>query len=167
MRRVDRHARGNPARTRAYSWPRTPSVAGSGSRIRRRTVPATARRPERVRPGRPARPRPPGRRRARHRPPHPGRARVRRRHRVGSFRLADPTRPGHRRFLAFFLVDPSRRIVSTSDVRRAAVAALVRDLDDGARTVRGVREQLMRKRKFFVDEHNEQLHEREFSLCEH
>lgn len=29
------------------------------------------------------------------------------------------------------------------------------------------REQLMQERKFFVDEHNEQLYEREFSLCEH
>lgn len=31
----------------------------------------------------------------------------------------------------------------------------------------GYREELMRERKFFVDEHNEQLYEREFSLCEH
>lgn len=29
------------------------------------------------------------------------------------------------------------------------------------------REQLMQERKFFVAEHNEQLYEREFSLCEH
>ncbi|WP_345571160.1 hypothetical protein, partial [Streptomyces plumbiresistens] len=29
------------------------------------------------------------------------------------------------------------------------------------------RDQLMQERKFFVDEHNEQLYEREFSLCEH
>jgi hypothetical protein len=37
-------------------------------------------------------------------------------HRVGSLRLADPSRPGHRKILAFFLVDPSERIVSASDV---------------------------------------------------
>ncbi|MFE4857477.1 hypothetical protein [Streptomyces sp. NPDC056670] len=29
------------------------------------------------------------------------------------------------------------------------------------------REQLLQEREFFVDEHNEQLYEREFSLCEH
>ncbi len=29
------------------------------------------------------------------------------------------------------------------------------------------RSQLMRERKFFVDEHNEKIYEREFSLCEH
>jgi len=37
-------------------------------------------------------------------------------HRVAPFRLADPSRPGHRKILAFFLVDPSVAIVSTSDV---------------------------------------------------
>ncbi len=29
------------------------------------------------------------------------------------------------------------------------------------------REQLMQERKFFVDEHNDHLYERSFSLCEH
>lgn len=37
-------------------------------------------------------------------------------HRVSSFRLQDPTRPGHRRFLALWLVDPHQRIVSTANV---------------------------------------------------
>jgi hypothetical protein len=32
---------------------------------------------------------------------------------------------------------------------------------------KGYREQLMHERKFFVDEHNEQIYEREFYLCEH
>ncbi|GHH53929.1 DUF4246 domain-containing protein [Streptomyces candidus] len=86
-------------------------------------------------------------------------------HRVGSFRLADPTRPGHRKILAFFLVDPSERIVSTSDVPPQQPWS-----DTSTMTLaqaRDYREQLMRERKFFVDEHNEQLYEREFSLCEH
>ncbi|MEU3658883.1 DUF4246 domain-containing protein [Streptomyces sp. NPDC032940] len=86
-------------------------------------------------------------------------------HRVGDFRLADPTRPGHRKILAFFLVDPSERIVSTSDVPPqqpwAATSTMTPD------EARGYREELMHERKFFVDEHNEQLYEREFSLCEH
>ncbi|KAL1872039.1 hypothetical protein Daus18300_004408 [Diaporthe australafricana] len=37
-------------------------------------------------------------------------------HRVSSFNLADPTRPGHRRFIALWLVDPHRRILSTANV---------------------------------------------------
>lgn len=86
-------------------------------------------------------------------------------HRVGPFRLADPTRPGHRKILAFFLVDPSRTIVSTSDVPPQQPWA-----DTSTMTLEqaeAYREQLMRERKFFIDEHNEQLYEREFSLCEH
>ncbi|MFH8935367.1 DUF4246 domain-containing protein [Streptomyces griseosporeus] len=86
-------------------------------------------------------------------------------HRVGSFRLADPTRPGHRKILAFFLVDPSEQIVSTSDVPPQQPWS-----DTSSMTLeqaKAYREELMRERKFFVDEHNEQLYEREFSLCEH
>lgn len=86
-------------------------------------------------------------------------------HRVGSFRLADATRPGHRKILAFFLVDPSTRIVSTSDVPPQQPWS-----DTSTMTLeqaKEYREQLMQERKFFVDEHNEQLYEREFSLCEH
>ncbi|SDJ74961.1 DUF4246 domain-containing protein [Streptomyces indicus] len=86
-------------------------------------------------------------------------------HRVSPFRLADPTRPGHRKILAFFLVDPSERIVSTSDVPpqqpRASTSTMTLE------QAKDFREQLMRERKFFVDEHNEQVYEREFSLCEH
>ncbi|MEU8777339.1 DUF4246 domain-containing protein [Streptomyces sp. NPDC048606] len=86
-------------------------------------------------------------------------------HRVSPFRLADATRPGHRKILAFFLVDPSERIVSTSDVPPQQPWS-----DTSTMTLaqaKEFREELMRERKFFVDEHNEQLYEREFSLCEH
>ncbi|MFD5066343.1 DUF4246 domain-containing protein [Streptomyces sp. NPDC058369] len=86
-------------------------------------------------------------------------------HRVGSFGLADPSRPGYRKILAFFLVDPERPIVSTSDIPPQQPWA-----DTSTMTLEQAeeyREQLMRERKFFVDEHNEQLYEREFSLCEH
>lgn len=37
-------------------------------------------------------------------------------HRVSGFRLADPTKPGHRRFIALWLVDPRTRIISTANV---------------------------------------------------
>ncbi|GAA1535829.1 hypothetical protein GCM10009730_51270 [Streptomyces albidochromogenes] len=86
-------------------------------------------------------------------------------HRVDAFRLADPTRPGHRKILAFFLVDPTQRIVSTSDVPPQQPWSETTTMTlEQAKTYR---EELMQERKFFVDEHNEQLYEREFSLCEH
>ena len=37
-------------------------------------------------------------------------------HRVGSFKLVDPTKPGHRKIVALFLVDPNIRIISTAHV---------------------------------------------------
>lgn len=37
-------------------------------------------------------------------------------HRVSPFRLADPTKPGHRRYIALWLVSPHRRIISTANV---------------------------------------------------
>ncbi|KAK0721775.1 hypothetical protein B0T26DRAFT_700267 [Lasiosphaeria miniovina] len=37
-------------------------------------------------------------------------------HRVSGFKLADPTKPGHRRFIALWLVDPLTRIISTANV---------------------------------------------------
>ncbi|CAM5346271.1 hypothetical protein SCHAM137S_02391 [Streptomyces chartreusis] len=86
-------------------------------------------------------------------------------HRVGSFRLADATRPGYRKILAFFLVDPSEQIVSTSDVPPQQPWSPTSTMT--LEQAKSFREQLMQERKFFVDEHNEQLYEREFSLCEH
>ncbi|MBB4961763.1 DUF4246 domain-containing protein [Micromonospora polyrhachis] len=86
-------------------------------------------------------------------------------HRVAPFRLADPTRPGHRKILAFFLVDPSVKITSTSDVPPQQPWSPTSTMT--LEQAKGYREQLMRERKFLVDEHNETLYEREFSLCEH
>ena len=37
-------------------------------------------------------------------------------HRVQPFRLEDPTKPGHRKILVFFLVDPTHRVLSATDV---------------------------------------------------
>ncbi|KAJ2659055.1 hypothetical protein IWW48_003684, partial [Coemansia sp. RSA 1200] len=37
-------------------------------------------------------------------------------HRINGFKLADPTKPGHRKILAFFFIDPSTRIPSTEIV---------------------------------------------------
>lgn len=35
---------------------------------------------------------------------------------MSPFKLVDPTKPGHRRFIALWLVDPTRRIISTANV---------------------------------------------------
>ncbi|KAJ2824214.1 hypothetical protein GGI24_003468 [Coemansia furcata] len=37
-------------------------------------------------------------------------------HQVSSFKLADPTKPGHRKILAFFFIDPATRVPSTEIV---------------------------------------------------
>ncbi|WP_084477695.1 DUF4246 domain-containing protein [Nocardia jejuensis] len=86
-------------------------------------------------------------------------------HRVAPFGLIDRDRPGHRKILAFFLVDPSVRIISTSDIppQQPWSPTSTMTLDQA----REFRAELMRERKFFIDEHNEDLYEREFSLCEH
>ncbi|MFD3742983.1 DUF4246 domain-containing protein [Nocardia sp. NPDC058633] len=86
-------------------------------------------------------------------------------HRVAPFRLQDPTRDGHRKILAFFLVDPSITIVSTSDIPPQQPWSPTSTMTPAQAAV--FREELMRERKFFVDEHNDELYEREFSLCEH
>ncbi|MEU0913322.1 DUF4246 domain-containing protein [Streptomyces althioticus] len=86
-------------------------------------------------------------------------------HRVSPFRLQDPARPGHRKIVAFFLVDPSHTIVSTSDVPPQQPWAGTSTMTP--EQAKAYREELMKERKFFVDEHNEQMYEREFSLCEH
>ena len=86
-------------------------------------------------------------------------------HRVGPFRLADPTRPGHRKILAFFLVDPTVPVVSTSDVPPQQPWAPTSTMTlEQAKEYRG---ELMRERKYFVDKHNGDMYERPFSLCEH
>jgi hypothetical protein len=37
-------------------------------------------------------------------------------HRVGSFKLIDPTTPGHRKIVALFLIDPNIKVISTAHV---------------------------------------------------
>jgi hypothetical protein len=86
-------------------------------------------------------------------------------HHVDPFSLADPSRPGHRKILVFFLVDPSVTIVSTSDVPPQQPWSPTSTMT--LEQAKGFRSQLMQERKFFVDEHNEKMYEREFSLCEH
>ena len=113
-------------------------------------------------------------------------------HRVSPFRLADPTRPGHRKILALFLVDPYVRILSTANVppqQKSWWAERIRDneklsslpievvdkvIDDVAEfpisleEAKEIRLRLMEERKAFVGAvENEVQHANVFSFCEH
>lgn len=113
-------------------------------------------------------------------------------HRVQPFKLADPTKPGHRKILALFLVDPNIRIISTANVpcqRKDWWSEIVRDerggfsdlptelqdaIFDGVdgfpitlEEAKELRRELMLERKQFVVAHAFAFKENEFSLCEH
>lgn len=111
-------------------------------------------------------------------------------HQVQPFKLADPSKPGHRKILAFFLVDPNVRVLSTAHVpvqrdwwyrevpwdkvMGPLPAELRRIVADGVgpepmsmEEAKKVREELMEERKMFVRENQEQWTRMEFSLCEH
>ncbi|KAF8625748.1 hypothetical protein AX17_006774 [Amanita inopinata Kibby_2008] len=115
-------------------------------------------------------------------------------HRVQPFRLADPTKPGHRKILAMFLVDPNIRIISTANVpcqridwwrdavseeKEAIGRSPLLELKDDvcgpvgrfAMTMEEAKElrlELMEERKQFVIYQNEAMETWEtFSLCEH
>jgi hypothetical protein len=118
-------------------------------------------------------------------------------HRVQPFRLADPTRSGHRKILALFLVDPGIRIIGTRNVppqqrewwfeevvkqtegSGKAFAKLSQELKDQVfegvedwpmdmEDAKEVRLRLMDERKVFVHDHTKVTFEgMDFGLCEH
>lgn len=114
-------------------------------------------------------------------------------HRVSPFGLADRARPGHRKILALFLVDPHRRIISTANVppqqdtwareRRDAIqqvlapklpAELQQMVSDNipalAMTLEEAREYrvaLMDERRAKQGPQNDGFEKGDFSLCEH
>ncbi|RMZ11120.1 hypothetical protein D0860_03560 [Hortaea werneckii] len=113
-------------------------------------------------------------------------------HRVEPFRLADPSRPGHRKIVALFLVDPYVRIPSTINVppqrkdwwQESALASesrfgnlppelvenVVRNVDDfpiDLEEAKQLRLELMEERKVFVAAADAKLREDTFSFCEH
>ncbi len=112
-------------------------------------------------------------------------------HRVDPFELADPTKPGHRKILCFFLVDPLTRIHSTSDIPpqqekwltdemlrapglQVLPGELIKMIADHAteatmsqQEAEEHRERIMHERQTFVLWHNEDVYEVEFNMCEH
>lgn len=112
-------------------------------------------------------------------------------HRVSPFTLADKTRPGHRKILALFLVDPYTRIPSTANVPpqqkewwrdmihrlgrleklpvelREWVTDSAGDFPIDLEEAKKVRLELMDERRLFVADHEKRLHEEAFSFCEH
>ncbi|KAE8136091.1 hypothetical protein BDV38DRAFT_284334 [Aspergillus pseudotamarii] len=112
-------------------------------------------------------------------------------HRVQSFKLADATKPGHRKILAMFLVDPYIRILSTAnvppqrkdwwteEVRKVPpfrslplelfnmIIDEVRDFPLSWEEAVEVRQALMDERGALIDYTNDEIEESTFSFCEH
>ncbi|KAE8362275.1 hypothetical protein BDV27DRAFT_166341 [Aspergillus caelatus] len=112
-------------------------------------------------------------------------------HRVQSFKLADATKPGHRKILAMFLVDPYIRILSTAnvppqrkdwwteEVRKVPrfrslplelfnmITDEVSDFPLGWEEAVEVRQALMDERGALIDHTNDEIEESTFSFCEH
>ena len=106
---------------------------------------------------------------------------------VQPFGLKNASEPGRRTIAALFLVDPAKRIISTSDIPpqqvtwhdaasglRSMFAPEVFELLEGKRDfpmglaqAKALREELMHERKYMQEENREEWFEREFSLCEH
>ncbi|XWV26811.1 hypothetical protein QJ857_gp0240 [Tupanvirus soda lake] len=80
-------------------------------------------------------------------------------HQVSEFNLVDKNKPGCRKILVFFLIDPSSRILSTADVKPQQS---VMSLEDA----KLYRELLMFQRKYEISDQNS-FYERGWSLCEH
>lgn len=79
-------------------------------------------------------------------------------HRVKDFNLTKGN--GLRTILAFFVIDPNHKIISTRNIPRQQKLFTIEEANYH-------RERLMYHRKYFVDRLNKKVFEREFSLCEH
>jgi hypothetical protein len=117
-------------------------------------------------------------------------------HQVQPFRLADPTKKGHRKILALFLVDPGIRIISTANVppqqrdwwgeevaKQGGTGGkgfgklstelkdkIIDEVDDfpiGMDEAKEFRLKLMEERSKYVADSRAVFERMEFSLCEH
>jgi len=80
-------------------------------------------------------------------------------HKVSELKLIDTTKPGHRKILVFFLIDPDNPIISTNNVKSIKDKISFED-------ALLIREMLMFERKFEID-NQKKFYERGWSLCEH
>ncbi|PVU95534.1 hypothetical protein BB559_002696, partial [Furculomyces boomerangus] len=111
-------------------------------------------------------------------------------HQVQDFVLQDKTKPGYRKILCFFLINPNKRIYSTAHIPPQQLSWFEIELmknknklselpglitDEISKTLdwpisleetKKHREELMEERKFYVEKENEEIFERPFSLCE-
>ncbi|CRL02270.1 CLUMA_CG015460, isoform A [Clunio marinus] len=96
-------------------------------------------------------------------------------HIVTPFELVDKTKPGYRKILVFFLVNPYLNVVSTYNVlpQQPGWDDVESDAPKNKRRTftkkqaEENREKLMFERKYTRDEYQKDYYEREFSLCEH
>ncbi|RDB17189.1 hypothetical protein Hypma_001699 [Hypsizygus marmoreus] len=113
-------------------------------------------------------------------------------HQVQPFKLADMKKPGHRKILALFLVDPNIRIISSANVPcqqrewwsdaikhdSGAISGLpaelqgqifkdVEDFPISLEEAKEFRVKLMDERRHYVFQHNLAFRQPTFSLCEH
>lgn len=94
-------------------------------------------------------------------------------HRVAPFELADKTKPGFRKILVFFLIDPKKKVISTHNVLPQQpdwkdIKSQKKDRQIITRKeAESFREKLMFERRYVGDEYQKEFFEREFSLCEH
>jgi hypothetical protein len=110
-------------------------------------------------------------------------------HSVAPFSLVDPTKPGNRKILVFFLVDPTQRIISSATIPPQGPRWMTPDMantlsnvfpgelqdmiakqmgsDISLEQAKKYRLELMEERSFAKDAVTEDLYERPFNLCEH
>jgi hypothetical protein len=110
-------------------------------------------------------------------------------HLVRPFSLEDETKMGHRKILVFFLIDPKKTILSTSDVPPQQKEWMIKEMIKfkvfdfpneiislicdylefpiGLEETKKDREELMKERKFLQSNVDKSHFLREFSLCEH
>ncbi|KAJ0421278.1 hypothetical protein BJY00DRAFT_300939 [Aspergillus carlsbadensis] len=92
-------------------------------------------------------------------------------HRVSPFSLADSSKPGHRKILALFLVDPHRRIISSANVPpQREDWRSEKSGEQGGMSMeeaKAYRLELMEERGIKSERANEGFQTGNFSLCEH
>ncbi|KAJ5938599.1 hypothetical protein N7466_001733 [Penicillium verhagenii] len=95
-------------------------------------------------------------------------------HRVSPFSLADRTKPGHRKILALFLVDPHRRVISSANVppqredwRENKACLEMKGFSMSMVEAKKHRLLLMEERGLRKEEENRNFEEGSFCLCEH